>query len=422
MNEQQLSVGKRLKQAREKLKLSISEISIQTRIKEKYLEAIEADRLNMLPSPIQHKGFIRAFAQAVELDPREVLELLPGENFGKTDTISEAVIADSSPESESDAGSEEEKAPSDHLKFGDSLVRQRERLGLSPSEIEQEIFIPIRYIETLENSQLEGLPSPVQGRGMLKNYAEFLGLDPDPLLDQFAAVLQKMHRAAGEDQVRQKPIIRIPGQVRRIFSGPGLASALIFILVGSALTGSFFLVFGRKGESQLPTPTIPGVADVLLPSQTATASLTPVIGEGEISVEITPSPATGGEVVTESPTPTIAVLDSTNVQIQLIVLQRSWVRVTVDDEIVYEGRLQPGSVDVFEAERSIELLTGNAGGIEVIFNQRDLGALGLFGEVVSRVFTSEGIATPTPTVTLTPTITETPTPSTTPSPTLAVEE
>jgi cytoskeletal protein RodZ len=351
-----------------------------------------------------------------------VLEQLPGDKFLEKDSAPEPIDEDSSPESGSDAEAGKEYPSSENLKFGDSLVQQRERLGLSASDIEKEIFIPIRYIETLEESQLEGLPSPVQGRGMLKNYAEFLGLDPDPLLDQFAGALQTKHQVEGKDQTRQKPKIRIPRQVRRIFSGPGLASALIFILVGSALTGSFFLVFGRNGETELPTPSIPGVADVLLPSQTATASLTPAVVEDEISVEITASPVTGEEVVIESSTPTIAVLESTNVQIQLIVLQRSWVRVTVDDEIVYEGRLQPGSVDVYEAERSIELLTGNAGGIEVIYNQRDLGALGLFGEVVSRVFTSEGIATPTPTVTLTPTITETPTPSITPSPTLAVEE
>lgn len=422
MNDQQPTVGKRLKQAREDLRLSISEISIKTRIKEKYLEAIEADRLNMLPSPIQQKGFIRAFAQAVELDPREVLRLLPDEKNSGKDSENDNSDLESSPKIDSEPGSGQAPPLSDELDFGDALIRQRERLGLSTSKIEEEIFIPIRYLEILEKSQLEGLPSPVQGRGMLKNYAEFLGLDPDPLLDQFASVLQKKHHMEGQDQSSPEPKIQVPGQVRRLLSGPGLVSALIFILVGSAITGSFFLVFGKNGENQLPTPTIPGVADVLLPSQTATATLTPVPEEGGISIDITASPEVGGEANIENPTPTIAVLDSTNVQIQIIVLQRSFVRVTVDDEVVFEGRLQPGNVEVFEAERSIEILTGNAGGIEVIFNQRDLGALGLFGEVVNRVFTSEGIATPTPTVTLTPTITETPTLTLTPSPTLAVEE
>jgi hypothetical protein len=66
---------------------------------------------------------------------------------------------------------------------------------------------------------------------------------------------------------------------------------------------------------------------------------------------------------------------------------------------------------------SIEVLTGNAGGVEVIFNQQALGAMGLFGEVIDRVYTPDGIATPTPTISPTPILSDTPIPSLTPTPT-----
>ena len=88
---------------------------------------------------------------------------------------------------------------------------------------------------------------------------------------------------------------------------------------------------------------------------------------------------------------------------------------TVDGITAFEGRLLPGSVKVFGGEQSIEILTGNAGGVEVIFNQRDLGVMGLYGEVIDRVYTAEGIATPTPTITLTPTPTDTPEATVTPT-------
>jgi len=102
------------------------------------------------------------------------------------------------------------------------------------------------------------------------------------------------------------------------------------------------------------------------------------------------------------------------VQVQLIILQRTWVRVTVDNILAFEGRLLPGSVKLFGGELSIEVLTGNAAGVEVIFNQRDLGAMGLYGEVIDRVYTAQGIATPTPTITTTPTPSVTPEVSATP--------
>jgi hypothetical protein len=92
------------------------------------------------------------------------------------------------------------------------------------------------------------------------------------------------------------------------------------------------------------------------------------------------------------------------------------VQVTVDGEVVFNGRMVPGSAYEFGGDQSIEILTGNAAGVRVIFNERDLGVLGLFGEVANLVFTEDGILTPTPTITLTPT------PTNTFTPTLPVEE
>ena len=85
--------------------------------------------------------------------------------------------------------------------------------------------------------------------------------------------------------------------------------------------------------------------------------------------------------------------------------------------MAFEGRLVPGSVKLFGGELSIEVLTGNAGGVEVIFNQQDLGAMGLYGEVINRIYTADGIATPTPTISPTPILSDTPVPSLTPTPT-----
>ena len=93
----------------------------------------------------------------------------------------------------------------------------------------------------------------------------------------------------------------------------------------------------------------------------------------------------------------------------------------MDNILAYEGRLLPGSVKLFGGELSIEVLTGNAAGVEVIYNQQDLGTLGLYGEVIDRVFTVEGIATPTPTISATPTPSDTPEASITPAPTATQE-
>jgi hypothetical protein len=108
--------------------------------------------------------------------------------------------------------------------------------------------------------------------------------------------------------------------------------------------------------------------------------------------------------------------DNSALQVYIIVQQRAWMRVIVDAEVAYEGRVITGSAYTFSGDESIEILTGNGAALDVFFNQTDLGPLGALGEVVQRVFTVQGVQTPTPTLTSTP-LPPTPT-APTPTPTL----
>jgi hypothetical protein len=103
------------------------------------------------------------------------------------------------------------------------------------------------------------------------------------------------------------------------------------------------------------------------------------------------------------------------VQVSLVIQQRAWVRVTVDGNVEFEGRVIPGAAYSFAGEQQVEILSGNAAALQILYNQQDLGVLGITGEVVNRVFTLDGVATPTATATPTVTATArtTPTPAAT---------
>ena len=62
------TVGERLRAAREAQGLSLADVAARTRVTQRYLEAIETDRLDLLPSPAYASGFARAYARAVDLD------------------------------------------------------------------------------------------------------------------------------------------------------------------------------------------------------------------------------------------------------------------------------------------------------------------------------------------------------------------
>jgi hypothetical protein len=89
--------------------------------------------------------------------------------------------------------------------------------------------------------------------------------------------------------------------------------------------------------------------------------------------------------------------------------------VSVDGEVVFEGRSQPNATFVYEGNESVEVLTANGAGVRIAYNQQDMGLMGGFGEVVQRLYGARGILTPT--VTPTSLATATPTPTITPSPT-----
>ncbi|MGB7070612.1 MAG: helix-turn-helix domain-containing protein [Pyrinomonadaceae bacterium] len=69
-----LTLGEKLRQAREERGISISDVAEQTRISPHYLECIENDDYKPLPGGIFNKGFLKSFAKHVGLEPNEVLQ------------------------------------------------------------------------------------------------------------------------------------------------------------------------------------------------------------------------------------------------------------------------------------------------------------------------------------------------------------
>jgi cytoskeletal protein RodZ len=68
------SVGEKLRLAREERGIALREISEQTRISMRYLEAIEADDYKHLPGGIFNRSFIRAYAKFIGFDEHAALE------------------------------------------------------------------------------------------------------------------------------------------------------------------------------------------------------------------------------------------------------------------------------------------------------------------------------------------------------------
>jgi cytoskeleton protein RodZ len=67
-------LGEWLRQRREELDVSLEQADADTRIRARYLEALEAEDIEALPNQVVARGFLRNYAAYLELDPKEAAD------------------------------------------------------------------------------------------------------------------------------------------------------------------------------------------------------------------------------------------------------------------------------------------------------------------------------------------------------------
>lgn len=77
-----ITVGERLRSAREDKGLTLEDVAAQTRIPRRHLESLEASDWDKLPAPTYTIGFARSYATTVGLDRAEVADQLRAEMGG----------------------------------------------------------------------------------------------------------------------------------------------------------------------------------------------------------------------------------------------------------------------------------------------------------------------------------------------------
>src|SRR5213078_162590 len=68
------SIGDTLREARMRQRLDISDVEAATKIRAKYLRALESEEWDLLPGPTFVKTFLRTYAEYLGLDPRVLVE------------------------------------------------------------------------------------------------------------------------------------------------------------------------------------------------------------------------------------------------------------------------------------------------------------------------------------------------------------
>jgi transcriptional regulator with XRE-family HTH domain len=93
-----VSIGARLREARELRRLTLQQVSETTKVRTHYLQALESDDFSAIPSAAQARGFLRIYAEFLELDLGEMLpEVQPEPAATSADVSVAATPVDAKP-------------------------------------------------------------------------------------------------------------------------------------------------------------------------------------------------------------------------------------------------------------------------------------------------------------------------------------
>ena len=339
--------------------------------------------------------------------------------------------------------------------LGQMLRQARESKNLALEQVERETRIRAKFLLARENGDLSPMPSRVQARGFLYNYAQYLGLNPaeivgyydaihgaqPPTVPTYADPYSAPPQAAPTTPDPYTPPPQTPAPQPGPYGAPAqadgpyvpyraptqpsptprpgglpdlatngaanaaepsfarrLLSSDLFVISLLALLVVLALAIGGNLLRNLPA------SETETPSSAFLESL-----NGTVTVTITP---TFAPTSTSTPTPPLLATDRVRVSIEVI--QRNWMRIDVDGETVFEGLAEPGVILQYEGLETVRVITGNGAGLVVSYNGVELGPLGERGEVAEQIYTVGGLETLTPTPS--PTLTNTPLPTTTGTP------
>lgn len=241
--------------------------------------------------------------------------------------------------------------------MGAYLRAARRRRRVSIDRAAEQTRIRADFLMRMESDEFDFL-APAYVRGFLKNYARFLRVDPEPLLEEFDTRWGGGRFDTGQlVSIDRRNKQTVPREPRRISNWTLAAVAAGVLLLIFASIG---LIVGPEDEERPDKVT--DLEESPKPKKTSTPSPSP-------TAVVTPSPA---------PTETsneIAFTDGIEVEV-VAANSECWIDVTSDGLNVYSGTLAFGNSEVFTAEEEMSIVLGFPEGVELVVNGQNLGSPG----------------------------------------------
>lgn len=281
------------------------------------------------------------------------------------------------------------------------LKTARENTGLTLKELFERTRISVVNLEAIENGDFHLLPVPIYGRNFIKTYADALGVDSKPVLLRYENYLQTLRikeKTKTTEQPSQAPLAETLRR-RKAFLW-----ILCIIVVITAV--SFFVSTYNKPSPGVPLKTEASKEAVIAGTQeqnTAQPDNLPItinlpkpenlIAVNQASNEQKPPAQKTFEVQTPIDAASAATPKNNEAKIEAFIddeepsalvvraTEETWIRIQADDKESFQVLLKPGEKISYKAAR-FNMDIGNAGGVRVQFDGKNIENLGKSGQVI----------------------------------------
>ncbi|MEG4404443.1 RodZ domain-containing protein [Microcoleus sp. MON2_D5] len=246
--------------------------------------------------------------------------------------------------------------------IGTQLRQYREQQSICLDKVAVVTMIRRNLLQAIEDGQLDQLPEPVYTQGLIKRYAEAMGLDGTQFAEFFP--IEPAPRSRTKLSWQDGPQLR-PMHLYLFYTFLIICSVNVLSqLMGGSVTaknggGAEELALGQQEQARL-------AAEASRSSQ----------NQKPDSYEAVEAVRTGQNLNKSGNKP---------VMVNVTFKAESWMQVEVDGKTEFEGTLPSGTVRTWGAQKQLVVVAGNAGGVMVAVNNgqaEPLGAPGVAKEVV----------------------------------------
>ena len=246
--------------------------------------------------------------------------------------------------------------------IGNFLRERREARGISLIEAEKDLKIRKKYLQALEEGNLDVIPGKTYIIGYLRNYSKYLGIDEENINQIIQTFNNLEKKKTGLEETKEDKIY-LKARDRSIFEKKRFFFPIKYVYLTSFVLIIFiglFLLTRSLREAQdfpVPSPEIGNETDIIIEEKSdAISTLTEEFIESEAEAII-------AEYLTED-----SVLAEKLPILKLIANERTWLKIISEDKIIFEGILFNGEEYFWETDQILVIITEYPTKIEAYYD------------------------------------------------------